>query len=64
MQLDGGVTEQMNGRPQQTTAYVAFGVMLFIAGAFMTGGSLGPFVGLIVAMLGVGLVVVGLIRRR
>lgn len=41
----------------------AIGVLLIVAGALMTGGSLGPFVGLIVAMTGIALVVVGLVRR-
>jgi hypothetical protein len=30
----------------------------------MTRGTLGPFVGLIVALVGIALLVVGLIRRR
>ena len=58
------MVENTRERPQQTVAYVTFGVLLVIAGALMTGGTLGPFVGLIVALVGIALLVVGLIRHR
>ena len=59
-----GMVEGKDERPQQTVAYITFGVLLVIAGAFMTRGTLGPFVGLIVALIGIALLVVGLIRHR
>jgi len=40
------------------------GLVVIVLGALMTGGSLGPFVGMIVALLGVGMVVAWLVRPR
>lgn len=50
-------------KPKRPTGLIWGGLVVTVLGVAMTRGSLGPLVGLIVALLGIGMVVAWLVRR-